>query len=210
MALLRSTSQIPIRYRSDKIITADSIGRNAIINLFRIIVLLAYHNKKITAQNAELKRTLDVVSTDAQENGKAVKSLQPQLAAAAQERDTLKKQNSDYFYQVSSLNTDKNTLQTLLDEARTTAATLNKKLETIEQEHEAKINKINAYHMQQTHKLAALLDDDIRQTKERFNFLNTLDPRAKTPVVLEEMKILSMKIQHVAHFSGLLLKSVQS
>lgn len=85
---------LPARYLSDTeviklILRLLSAGIPLIIGFGSLFLLLAYHNKKITAQNTELKSTLDVVTTDAHENAKSVKQLQTILAETKQALEDL-------------------------------------------------------------------------------------------------------------------------
>jgi ABC-type multidrug transport system fused ATPase/permease subunit len=105
--LATGIERVELRSLTVRLLLAGSILLAGFVTL---AFLLAYHNKKVTSQHAELKSTLDVVSTDAQENSKSAKQLQTLLAASAQERDTLIKshaalveQNKDNIAQIDML-----------------------------------------------------------------------------------------------------------
>ncbi len=66
-------------------------GSVLLLGSLSLVILLARHDKKMRLQNAELKSTLDVVSTDSNENAKSNKTLRSQLATTVQELGALKK-----------------------------------------------------------------------------------------------------------------------
>lgn len=83
------------------------------------------------------------------------------------ELSDLKKQNTEYFHQVSSLNTDKDTLQTLLDESKQTLNHLTGKHISLRQSH-AELTEQNKEHIAKIDMLSSAADafrDEMRQTR---------------------------------------------
>jgi len=72
--------------------------------------------------------------------------------------------------------------------------------------HDAQQNKNNEL-IDQQKKIAQLLQEDIRITEDRYQFLSSLERSLITPQVVAELKYISQKIDNYRRFSEILLKS---
>jgi hypothetical protein len=81
-----------------------------------------------------------------------------------------KSENKAYFHQVSSLNTDKNTLQTLLDETKRNFSDLTKKQISL-RESNSKLDELNKIHLAEISRLSAASNQYIQDFQDLRDLL---------------------------------------